>query len=70
MESEFKIIIQMLKNMKEIINTSKERNCWKEEELKNIEITYHNISEVTRQLQEKDENFDVSKEPEEMNKVD
>ena len=56
MESESKNIIQMLKNVKQIIEVSKERNCWKEDELKNIDITYHNVSEIARQLQEKSEN--------------
>ena len=51
MESESKNIIQMLKNVKQIIEVSKERNCWKEDELKNIDITYHNVSEIARQLQ-------------------
>jgi len=50
---EFKNIVQMLKNVKQIIDVSRERGCWKDEELKNIEITYHNVSEIVRQLQAK-----------------
>jgi hypothetical protein len=45
MESESKNIIQMLKNVKQIIDVSKARNCWKDEELKDIGITYHNVCE-------------------------
>jgi hypothetical protein len=51
--SESPIIIQMLKNVKNIIEISKGRNCWEEDELKNIDITYHNVCEIVRQLQEK-----------------
>ena len=51
--SESPIIIQMLKNMKSMIELSKERNCWKDEELKDIGITYHNICEIVKQLQAK-----------------
>tara|TARA_B100000780_G_C20792400_1_gene314649 strand:- start:321 stop:467 length:147 start_codon:yes stop_codon:yes gene_type:complete len=47
---ESKNIIQMLKNIKQIIDTSKERGCWKDEELKIIGITYHNVCEIARQL--------------------
>ena len=36
MESESKNIIQMLKNVKQIIEISKGRDCWKDEELKEI----------------------------------
>ena len=54
MESESPIIIQMLKNVKQIIDISKERNCWKDDELKEVEITYHNVSEILRQLQERE----------------
>jgi hypothetical protein len=49
--SESPIIIQMLKNVKQIIDVSKERGCWKDEELKEIGITYHNVSEILKQLQ-------------------
>ena len=48
---ESKNIIQMLKNIKQIIDTSKERGCWKDEELKDIGITYHNVCEIAKQLQ-------------------
>ena len=51
--SESPIIIQMLKNVKQIIDMSKERNCWKDEELKDIGTTYHNVCEILRQLQAK-----------------
>ena len=51
MESESKNIIQMLKNLKQIIDVSKERGCWKDEELKDIGITYHNVCEIAKQLQ-------------------
>ena len=51
MKSESKNIIQMLKNVKQIIDVSKERNCWEDEELKNIEITYHNVCEIAKQLE-------------------
>ena len=54
MESESKNIIQMLKNVKQIIDVSKVRGCWKDEELKDIGITYHNVCEIYKQLQAKD----------------
>ena len=38
MESESKNIIQMLKNVKQIIDVSKERNCWEDKELKKVII--------------------------------
>ena len=56
--SESPIIIQMLKNVKQIIELSKERSCWKDEELKEIGTTYHNVSEILKQLQERDERFE------------
>ena len=59
--SESPIIIQMLKNVKQIIELSKERNCWSLEELKNVDITYHNVCEILRQLQEKDQRFEEIK---------
>jgi hypothetical protein len=49
--SESPIIIQMLKNVKQIIETSKERNCWKDEELKEVGTTYHNVCEILRKLE-------------------
>ena len=66
MESESKNIIQMLKNVKQIIEVSKERNCWNDEELKNIKITYHNVCEIAKQLElaEKSEEPDAQQEPE------
>ena len=56
--SESPNIIQMLKNVKQIIDLSKERGCWKDEELKEIGITYHNVCEIAKQLQERDERFE------------
>jgi hypothetical protein len=58
--SESPIIIQMLKNVKQIIDVSKQRGCWKDEELKDIGITYHNVCEIVKQLQ--------ANQPEEKNK--
>ena len=52
--SESKNIIQMLKNVKQIIDVSKARGCWKDEELKDIGITYHNVCEIYKQLEAKD----------------
>jgi hypothetical protein len=45
----------MLKNVKQIIDVSKARGCWKDEELKEIGITYHNVCEICKQLQDKGE---------------
>ena len=59
MESESPIIIQMLKNVKQIIELSKERKCWSLEELKNIDVTHHNVSEILKQLLEKQPNKNV-----------
>ena len=63
--SESPIIIQMLKNVKQIIDVSKERGCWKDEELKDIGITYHNVCEIVRQLQENNKRFEEIKEVDE-----
>jgi len=69
--SESKNIIQMLKNIKQIIDVSKQRGCWKDEELKDIGITYHNVCEIVRQLQGEDKEVDESVEvQEEMEEVD
>ena len=70
MESESKNIIQMLKNVKGIIEISKGRDCWSPDELKNINITYHNVCEIARQLEEVDKKLDESVEIEEMEDVD
>ena len=75
MESESPIIIQMLKNIKQIIEVSKERDCWSLEEIKNIDITEHNVSEILKQLIEKqpDKNIDKSVEindTDEMEEID
>ena len=55
MDSESKNIIQMLKNVKSIIEISKGRDCWTPDELEGIKTTYHNVLEILRQLQERDE---------------
>ena len=60
--SESKNIIQMLKNVKSIIEISKGRDCWTPDELEGIKTTYHNVSEILRQLQERDERFEEIKE--------
>lgn len=65
MESESPIIIQMLKNVKQIVDVSKERGCWKDDELEGIKKTYHNVSEILKQLQERDERFEEIKEEKE-----
>ena len=75
MESESPIILQMLKNVKTLIEVSKERDCWSLEELKNIDITEHNVSEILKQLLEKqpDKNIDKSVEindTDEMEEID
>ena len=75
MESESKNIIQMLKNVKQIIDVSKQRGCWKDDELKNIGTTYHNVCEIARQLEEKDKIIEeitddpVLEEPETMEEI-
>ena len=50
-KNESPIILQMLKNVKNLIEVSKERKCWSLEELKEIDITEHNVSEIVKQLQ-------------------
>jgi len=62
MESESPIIIQMFKNVKSIIEISKGRDCWSPDELEGIKKTYHNVSEILKQLQERDERFEEIKE--------
>ena len=39
------------KNVKQIIDVSKERNCWSSDELEGIKTTYHNVCEIAKQLQ-------------------
>ena len=51
MESESKIIIQILKNVKSIIEISKGRDYWESWELPNINITYNNVCEIAKQLE-------------------
>ena len=46
------IIIQMLKNVKQIIETSKDRDCWTSGELTNVNITYHDVCEIAKQLEQ------------------
>jgi hypothetical protein len=53
MEYESKLSFKCLTG-KQIIDVSRKRNCWKDEELKDIEITYHNICEIHKQLEHKD----------------
>ena len=65
--SESPIIIQMLKNVKNIIEVSKGRDCWSPDELKSIKTTYHNVCEILKQLQERDEKLE---EIQEMDEVD
>ena len=60
--SESPIIIQMLKNVKSIIEISKGRDCWTPDELEGIKTTYHNVLEILKQLQERDERFEEIKE--------
>tara|TARA_B110000971_G_scaffold199074_1_gene216116 strand:- start:72 stop:224 length:153 start_codon:yes stop_codon:yes gene_type:complete len=50
MESESKNIIQMSMNVKQIIDVSKARGCWKDEELKDMGTTYHNVYEIYKLL--------------------
>ena len=50
MESESKNIIQMLTNVKGIIEISKGRDCWESEEISGVNITYHNVCEIIKQL--------------------
>ena len=69
-KNESPIIIQMLKNVKQIIEVSKERSCWKDEELKEIGTTYHNVSEILKQLQERDEIFEEKAEHSDDKKLD
>ena len=59
--SESPIIIQMLKNVKQIIDVSKERGCWKDEELKDIGTTYYNVCEIIKQLLEKEPTLKILK---------
>ena len=68
--SESPIIVQMLKNVKSIIEISKGRDCWTPDELEGIKTTYHNVSEILRQLQERDERFEEIKEEKENQPVD
>ena len=67
MESESKNIIRMLKNVKSIIEISKGRDCWSSEELPNINITYHNVCEIAKQLEQS--NQQRLSEPEPMQEI-
>ena len=67
MESESKNIIQMLKNVKQIIDVSKERGCWKDTELKDIGITYNNVCEIAKQLENPPKIEELPDEPNEPN---
>ena len=60
---ESKNILQTLINLKQIVEVSQSRGCWKAEEMKDIGITYNNVSEIVKQLQakqtqEKDKRFE------------
>ena len=68
--SESPIIIQMLKNVKSIIEISKGRDCWTPDELEGIKTTYHNVCEILRQLQERDERFEEKAEHSDDKKLD
>jgi hypothetical protein len=48
---ESKNILQVLINLKQIVEVSQSRGCWKAEEMKDIGITYNNVSEIIKQLQ-------------------
>ena len=71
MESESKNIIQMLKNVKQIIDVSKQRGCWKDDELKGIGITYHNVCEIYKQMEEREpKRFEeITEDPESMEEI-
>mgnify|MGYP006169282023 CR=1 FL=1 len=56
---ESKNIIQMFDRL-QIIDVSKARNCWKDEELKDIGITYHNVCEIYKQLEEKEPKREIT----------
>ena len=43
---------QILTNLKDIIEVAQGRGCWKAQEMKDIGITYNNVSEIVNQLQE------------------
>ena len=49
---ESKNILQVLINLKQMVEVSQSRGCWKAEEMKDIGITYNNVSEIVNQLQE------------------
>lgn len=61
--------LQLLINLKQIVEVSQSRGCWKAEEMKDIGITYNNVSEIVKQLQakqtqEKDKRFeDITEDP-------
>ena len=48
---ESKNTLQTLINLKQIVEVSQGRGCWKAEEMKDIGITYNNVSEIVKQLQ-------------------
>ena len=68
--SESPIIIQMLKNVKSIIEVSKGRDCWSPDELESIKTTYHNVCEILKQLQAKQTQERDQLEIQEMDEVD
>ena len=52
-----------------IIETSKERGCWKDTELKDIGITYHNICEIVKQLDNPPKIKELLDEPNDLEKL-
>ena len=46
--SESPIIIQMLKNVKSIIEVSKGRDCWSPDELESIKIDLHKSKSIRK----------------------
>ena len=59
----------MLKNVKNIIEISKGRDCWEAYELKNINITYNNVCEITKQLENPPKIEELSDEPNDLEKL-
>jgi len=48
---ESKNTLQTLINLKQMVEVSQSRGCWKAEEMKDIGITYNNVSKIVKQLQ-------------------
>tara|TARA_Y100000389_G_C17281335_1_gene423111 strand:+ start:534 stop:800 length:267 start_codon:yes stop_codon:yes gene_type:complete len=60
---ESKNILQVLINLKQIVEVSQSRGCWKAEEMKDIGLTYNNVSEVVKQLQAEQTQEEETHEP-------